>query len=218
MGKRSVKKGKISKKKVFYLNLILLFSLILLVIILNLNIVRSLDFLIAEKIPKLWSLTAIQIMLTISFFADLKILVFLSLVILLVLFFRKEKKNAFFFSITMLSSAILTQIIKLIVARPRPELSVVLKDSYSFPSSHAVLSVVFFSLVIYLFKDDIRNKFTKIVFIITNILLITLVGFSRVYLNAHWLSDVLAGFALGLFLLLFSLNIFKSAIQNSNHD
>jgi membrane-associated phospholipid phosphatase len=41
--------------------------------------------------------------------------------------------------------------------------------------------------------------------------LFILIGFSRVYLNVHWFSDVIAGFALGLFWLTFLILLFKYA-------
>jgi len=64
--------------------------------------------------------------------------------------------------------------------------------------SDALISMIFFSLLIYLFKDDIKNKVLQNCFIVVNVVLIILIGFSRMYLNVHWFSDVIGGFALGL--------------------
>ena len=57
--------------------------------------------------------------------------------------------------------------------------------------------------MIYFFKNDIKNIMLRKLFIAVNVMLILLIGFSRVYLGVHWLSDVVAGFCLGLFLVLF---------------
>ncbi len=72
------------------------------------------------------------------------------------------------------------------------------KTTYSFPSGHATLAVAFFGMLIYLFKDKIKNKTLRYTFITANIFLMILIGITRIYLNVHWLTDVLAGYALGL--------------------
>ena len=84
---------------------------------------------------------------------------------------------------------------------------------YSFPSGHAIYSVILFSLLIYFYKDRIKNKTMKIFFILINVLIILFVGFSRIYVRAHWFTDVIGGYATGFFIMTVILWIFELKSQ-----
>lgn len=126
------------------------------------------------------------------------------------------KKNWYKAALIFMSSTgglILGAIIKRLVNRPRPLNGLILEDGLSFPSQHSLMAVIFFSLIIFLFNEKIKNKLLRRLFIFSNLLLIILVGFSRVYLKVHYFSDCLAGFALGLFWLTFLILIFAVIIK-----
>lgn len=88
---------------------------------------------------------------------------------------------------------------KLIIQRPRPMNALISAPGYSFPSGHATMAMIFFALIIYAYKDDLEKGWRRNSFIVANIMLFLLVGLSRIYLNVHWTSDVIAGWSLGLF-------------------
>ena len=87
---------------------------------------------------------------------------------------------------------------KLWVDRARPVFAVPLvkETSASFPSGHAVGSAIVFGMLAYLLIRAAPRRWLTIVTFSSS--LIALIGFSRVYLGAHWLSDVVAGLAFGL--------------------
>jgi undecaprenyl-diphosphatase len=67
----------------------------------------------------------------------------------------------------------------------------------SFPSGHALMSITFYGLLIYIINGSVKDPATKISSIAFLAALINLIGFSRVYLRVHYTSDVLAGYAIG---------------------
>jgi undecaprenyl-diphosphatase len=68
----------------------------------------------------------------------------------------------------------------------------------SFPSGHALMSVTFYGLLIYIVFKGFKNKAFKWTIISLLLLLILTIGFSRIYLRVHYASDVVAGFCVGL--------------------
>ncbi len=126
------------------------------------------------------------------------VLLFFSALLFWYFWHKKEKNNAMLLSILMLTAVMLTILLKEIIQRARPEHMLLLESGYSFPSGHATIATVFFCYVIYTFYERIKNILLRYVFVAANIFLILLVGFSRIYLQVHWLSDVIGGFSLGL--------------------
>ncbi|HAO64496.1 TPA: hypothetical protein DCQ44_00770, partial [Candidatus Taylorbacteria bacterium] len=90
-------------------------------------------------------------------------------------------------------------ILKKVVHVSRPLLPLVPTTDFSFPSGHATVAVIFFGLLAYFFRNSIKSIMWRRIYVVSCALAALVVCISRLYLNAHWLSDVLAGAALGLF-------------------
>jgi membrane-associated phospholipid phosphatase len=99
---------------------------------------------------------------------------------------------------------------KWIVARPRPRLS-----PYGFPSAHAFGAVVFFGGLIYLLWTSDIGRVWRWTGTALLVLLVVGVGVSRIYLRAHWLSDVLGGVMGGAAYLLFFLLAAEPSLRPS---
>ncbi len=104
--------------------------------------------------------------------------------------------------LTMLSGLIST-IIKWLVNRPRPTedlVRVVGKNAQqSFPSGHVLFYVMFFGfLVLLMLRLQSINKTIRVLVSVVCLFLIFTIPFSRIYLGAHWFTDVLGGFLLGI--------------------
>ena len=105
-------------------------------------------------------------------------------------------------------SALTVQLGKHLFKINRPvQLSYYHMDSFSFPSGHATAAVAFYGMVFYLLIRNVKTVKAKSGLLITGLILILLIGFSRLYLCEHFLSDVLGGYLLGLLWLLLSLGI-----------
>lgn len=143
--------------------------------------------------------TITNIMFSISSVFHPAILLLASLLLFLFLLFRKRKTIALFFFSTMLVSVSSGLIFKAIFDIARPLNSIALAFGPGFPSNHAVASAVFFLTLLYVLEHKITDRALSFLFAFVSISMILLSGISRLYLGVHWLSDVLAGLALGLF-------------------
>jgi membrane-associated phospholipid phosphatase len=100
-------------------------------------------------------------------------------------------------------------VLKVIFERPRPKTEMYVFAS-SFPSGHVFSATVIYGFCIYLTFRFINNATVKWIVATLLVLLILLIGFSRVYLGVHWLSDVLAGYVTGFAWLLFCIFLAKT--------
>lgn len=110
---------------------------------------------------------------------------------------------------------VLTQGVKLLVGRPRPEAGVVrvaeAVPGHSFPSGHTFFYVTFFGYVAYLSYALLKPGRLRTLLLWLSGALIVLVGPSRVWLGHHWASDVLASYALGVAYLILLVRLYHRA-------
>ena len=116
------------------------------------------------------------------------------------IFYRNQWKIESFFMLGNLAFAgFLIVIFKNIYQRPRPEILHLVEESgFSFPSGHSLAVTIMVGTLIVIFSQRTKDKFWKrMVQIILGLYLFSVLV-SRVYLGAHYPSDVLASFSLGL--------------------
>ncbi|WP_142348269.1 phosphatase PAP2 family protein [Bacillus toyonensis] len=96
--------------------------------------------------------------------------------------------------------------IKEIVKRERPSLNEALDAlGYSFPSGHAMLSIMTFGFLTYIIAANLKSVTGKYVITILMGILIVSIGLSRVILNVHYPTDILAGYCVGGILLIIAI-------------
>ena len=138
----------------------------------------------------------------VSWFGNQVVAISLTLGVALIFLLFKYKREALFVALTLLAS-VANFGLKILVNRPRPTeklVSVLVKAQHqSFPSGHTVFYVTFFGFLVYLMYRlrNIDNSLRLTVGVVS-LMLIAAVPFSRIYLGAHWFTDVLAGFIFGL--------------------
>jgi membrane-associated phospholipid phosphatase len=126
------------------------------------------------------------------------ILLIIATLLVIILLVRKHQKEAVVFCIALIIGAILNTSFKMMIQRQRPQMSpLVIEDSYSFPSGHAMNSSIFYGLISYFSYHFFRNKKISIMITIASAIVVLLIGFSRIYLGVHFLTDVLAGYVIG---------------------
>jgi len=157
------------------------------------------DLRISEAVLALRSNELTQFLLGVTKIGDWYIICALLVILIIALYVYKKRDLIVPLLVTVASAEFVVVVLKYLVGRARPggNISLFVESSSSFPSGHAALSLAFFGLIIYVVNKLPNKKNIKIIVTILLSLLIILIGFSRIYLGVHFLSDVLAGFLFG---------------------
>jgi len=119
-------------------------------------------------------------------------------VVVVTFFWRGLPRLALFVMVTAVGSSLLNTLVKAAVHRPRPELinPVAHEFGLSFPSGHAQAAMVGYAILLFVFLPILRGwwRRTAVMFAVFMVLAI---GFSRIALGVHYLSDVVGGVVLG---------------------
>lgn len=119
----------------------------------------------------------------------------IGLSILVMLVYRRMLLSALFWFCAIGGGGMIEIFVKKLIQRPRPEFAELLahQSSFAFPSGHAIQSAAIVLAALLLFGSDVRRRKKLLVF---GGVFIGLVALSRLYLGAHYPSDILAGWAL----------------------
>jgi undecaprenyl-diphosphatase len=103
-------------------------------------------------------------------------------------------------ALSVFGGMLLNTLLKQIFVRARPQFAdpLLTITNYSFPSGHTMMATVFYGTLCLLFVTVVRNWLLRGLAVLVSAMMILLVGFSRIYLGVHYLSDVLAAMAEGL--------------------
>jgi undecaprenyl-diphosphatase len=115
------------------------------------------------------------------------------------LFVKKHKWYSIKIPVISLTTTGMLFFMKQLFNRPRP-LIPLLKEAkgLSFPSGHAMISFTFYGLLIYIVWETVAKTWVKWTLSILLLLLIFMIGLSRIYLRVHYPTDVIAGFCVGM--------------------
>ena len=121
--------------------------------------------------------------------------IFITTIALLVM--RQRYLDGIRFTIACAGGILLNQLMKLFFAKPRPELwtRLITETSFSFPSGHAVGSMVVYGFIAYILAKEMQ-QYQHIVYTAAFLLIIA-IGFSRLYLGVHYPTDIIAGYGIG---------------------
>nr|WP_286183580.1 phosphatase PAP2 family protein [Bacillus sp. ISL-55] len=118
----------------------------------------------------------------------------------------KDKLGILFLLIAIGGGGALTKLLKQLFGRGRPSINPEIDAiGYSFPSGHSMGSLIFYGLIAYFIVRSARKPFTKWMTTIVAGFLVVCIGFTRIYLGAHFPSDVLAGHLAGTIWLLITI-------------
>jgi undecaprenyl-diphosphatase len=134
------------------------------------------------------------------------------------LFIKKHRWYSIKIPAIALSSLGLMFLLKGLFDRERPTIPLLFHaKGLSFPSGHALMSVTFYGLLIYMIYKSVKNPTLKWTLIGLLIILIMIIGMSRVYLRVHYATDVIAGYCIGFLWLVFTVWMLNKIEKHSKH-
>lgn len=161
--------------------------------------VKIFDDKIIEFFHHIASDTLGQIMFIFTELGSIWIVTILSLLLILVLWWKKKDKwGILFFIIGIGGGGLLTKLLKYYYGRERPSINEEIDAiGYSFPSGHSMGSLIFYGFLTYFMIRSAYSKKLKVAALFLCGLLVVSIGISRIYLGAHYPSDVIAGYLAG---------------------
>ena len=145
-------------------------------------------------------------MRSVTFLGKHSFLVPANLLLIALFIFLKEKWWAIYVLLVSLTSLGLMSLLKNLIQRHRPEYPLVEGiTNFGFPSGHALMSVAFYGLLALWAAATLKNKWQRRGIISSLLILILLIGYSRIYLRVHYATDVIAGYCIGICWLYFCL-------------
>lgn len=161
--------------------------------------IPSSDYLILDKLAILRTPFLTNIMKCITSLGNVTGVVVFLMIVFLILYLLKKRKYIFPILISSVLGEIFVFIIKLIAQRERPSIenALITEKDFSFPSGHTMIAMTVYGLIFYFLVKSSKEKWQKILLSILGVVLVGLIGFSRLYLGVHWPTDVLASYLLG---------------------
>ena len=143
--------------------------------------------------------------------------VVLAIALVLIIWWRLGMMEAIFMAITGVLSPI-ANLFKLVIEQPRPPTTlvdiIIPIGGLGFPSGHAYFAAMTLGMLIYFVLHNVSSRPLKTALVVIFSFIILLVGYSRIYLGDHWLSEVIESyFIAGGFLLL--MTVFYEQIKES---
>jgi membrane-associated phospholipid phosphatase len=111
---------------------------------------------------------------------------------------QKDLKGAIIFLVSIVVAIVSFVVLKDTFQIARPASDIFDVDGWSFPSGHATVATAFFFALAHALVGRLRHVVSQTLMILASVFGAVAVSFSRLYLGAHWSLDVMAGIALGL--------------------
>ncbi len=202
------------KYKKFILPSILLLIFILIMVLVLLGYTTSIDSYVYNLVTSNMTDGKNNFFKFITLLGSTKYMICMCIVFLIIAVLTNKKRLTTNVILGLITSTIVNNVVKIIVCRERPDvLKLVEETTYSFPSGHTMAATMLYGILIYYVYNSKLNKYIKILLITLLSLLIVLIMISRIYLGAHYVTDVVAGLFLSAFLVIIMVNICKKITE-----
>lgn len=149
----------------------------------------------------------------VTWLGSLYVLLPLCVVLFAVSFLFRKFAAGVFLLLSLTGASAITHLLKNLVARPRPaseDVLVAMPADFSFPSAHTSQATAFFLALCVIAVRELKPPVKPAIWVVY-VTLAGLVGYSRLYLQVHYFTDVIAGAAVGILWVLFLAGFFKTS-------
>ena len=171
------------------------------------DIIVSADMHIVNLLAVFRSIEATRFFLWITVLGKWQVVFVFFLATLAILWLWRKRTYIIPLLITIFGAEFFTGVAKLIFHRPRPASAVYLEHSFSFPSGHATIAMAFYGFLIYIIIRNAQRWRVKLNVFFSGLILIALIGLSRLYLGVHYVSDVWGGYLIGALWLIIGISL-----------
>jgi undecaprenyl-diphosphatase len=141
----------------------------------------------------------IKYMMIAGFYIGKDVITAIDLLLALYFLFKKFWKEFVMVTIGWGGYVLLFNLFSMFIDRPRPPTQIwIIVNLPGFPSGHAICAVVCYGLLAYLLVPKMPSTFWKGIVVAAAPLIIGFIGFSRIFTGGHYLTDILAGYAVGI--------------------
>lgn len=160
------------------------------------------DLLITKQIQLITNPFISELLIFVSRLGNFKEAILSLIIVAGALLVYGYKKEGLMLTLSTLGAVTLSESLKFLIARPRPDALLITQVEKffrydSFPSGHVLFFIGFYGYLLYLSYVRLRKKKMRYFFSVFFTGLIAAVGISRIYLGSHWFSDVLAAYLIG---------------------
>lgn len=184
--------------------------------IINSEYIVSTDIRVANLLAIFRNEELTRFFLSITLLGKWQVILIFTIATILILNIYKKRTYIIPLLISIAGSELFTIIGKVVFHRARPDIALYTENSYSFPSGHATIAVSYYGFIAYLLVRKTKKWKYKINIFFGLFITILLIGFSRLYLGVHYVSDVWGGFLAGLIWLIIAISLVEFLIFNKD--
>ncbi|GEO65087.1 phosphatase PAP2 family protein [Companilactobacillus nantensis] len=202
---------KISKKLfILTISLLIIFGFWTINVALQTNLIKSFDTTLINQIYH-HNNFSLSIFRPLTNIGDTFETILVTAIIFLLLIVKKYYYAAIYLVLNKVIVAGLNSLVKIIIERPRPSHThYVYAGGFSFPSGHSASSFALYISILIISLYIFKNLKSKIIISTLCVLMVILIGYSRIFLGVHYPSDVLGGYLLAATILTFNTLLFRT--------
>lgn len=157
------------------------------------------DVMLAQDLHRAATPMGVGVFRTVTLLGSFPVMLLLGVVVGVVLLERGQRRVLLGWVVGLVGGSLLNLALKGLFERPRPSFAdpFAIANGWSFPSGHAMGSLIGYGLLAYVLLRSVRRYGARLAVIVSTAVLIMAIGFSRLYLCVHYFSDVIGGYAAG---------------------